>query len=162
MSSRETNKNHMKLPRSIHFLLAACIAVAGVAPAGCRETSRAAAMTVSTQSLARAALDTSKALTLLQIVNVYPAQKSCDATSRYANLYVCRKFTGGDTVYVFEECREVNKLALDTAAHYAGVVTRENLKVKWPDRLTIFVPAGFRMGSSVKCFLANLDFQTEY
>jgi hypothetical protein len=152
----------MKLPRSIHSLLAACIVVAGVAPVGCKETSRLAATTVSTRSLTRAALDTGKVLTLLRILEVYPALKSCDATSRYANLYVCRKFTDGDTVYVFEECREVNKLALDTVAHYAGVVTRENLKDKWPDSLTIFVPAGFRMGSNVKCFLANLDFQTEY
>jgi ribosomal protein S17 len=110
-------------------------------------------------NLKNASLDTT--WTLLNIKKIYPTQKECNTAEKYANLYICTKVSNGDTVYVFEECREVSKLAFDTI-HNTAVVDKDNMTVPNLNKVTVFVPIDFRVSSNIKYFFAKLDYLTEY
>jgi hypothetical protein len=129
---------------------------------GCKNINTGIKTTISVASFKKATLDTGKILTLLQILHTYPAQMDCNTNEKYANLYVCKKFTNGDTVYVFEECKKVARFALDTSFHYAAVIDKDNMVIHSPDEVTVFVPANFRIPINAKYFFAKLDYLTEY
>jgi hypothetical protein len=112
--------------------------------------------------LKKASLDTGKTQTLLEILNTYPAQMDCTTNEKYSNLYLCRKFSNGDTVYVFEECEKVDRLALDTISHFAAVIDKANVSVQYSDHATVFVPTNFAMPGNAKYIFAHLGYQTEY
>lgn len=129
---------------------------------GCNSKSLPVKTIISVKSLGRATLDQDRGYTLLQLLNVYPAQMDCTGSKRYANLYICKRFVNGDTVCVFEECNKVQSFALDTSYNYAAVIDKENIIDKWPDQFTFFVPGSFRMPKEAKCFFARLRYLTEY
>jgi hypothetical protein len=95
--------------------------------------------------------------TLLNIIKVYPAQNECNATEKYANLYICSKVSSGDTVYVFEECREVGKQAIDTI-HYYPFIDKENMTIPSSDKVTVFVPTDFKINTKLRYFSAKISF----
>lgn len=62
----------------------------------------------------------------------------------------------------FEQCSEVQRYALDTSEHYAAVVSKNNLRMTWPNNFIVFVPPTFRIADSTKCYFAKLEYMTEY
>ena len=128
----------------------------------CKSSNKDLKTTISVTSLKRATLDSSSPLTLFQILNTYPANIKCKVNERYANLYICRKFSNGDTVYVFEECTKVDPLAFDTIHHYAAVIDKNKVVMQCPNKFIVFVPANFKIPDDAKYIDAKLDYQTEY
>jgi hypothetical protein len=120
--------------------------------------------TISLTSLKRATLDTSSsAQTLLKIIRTYPAIMDCDEKEKYANLYVCTKWSTGDTTYVFENCREVDKYALDTSRGYPIVIDESNLNIQYPTNVTVFIPDNFKIPTDSKYFFSDaVGYLTEY
>jgi len=110
-------------------------------------------------NLNEAQLDSS--WTLLNIIKIYPKQKECNKSKKYANLYICSKVSNGDTVYVFEECEKVSHLAFDTI-HNTVVVNKDNVRVPSSDKITVFVPINFKIKSNIRYFSAKLGFLNEY
>lgn len=68
---------------------------------GCNRRTKTIQMSLPAAHLTKATLDTGKTLTLLQILDSYPAKQNCTDSLKYSNLYVCKKYSTGDTVYVF-------------------------------------------------------------
>src|ERR1700704_2154186 len=94
-----------------------CILLCVVLITNCTSKKTFPQTTVSLSSLKSATLDTGKAFTLLSILKTYPAKMDCDAKEKYTNLYVCKKWSNGDTIYVFEDCAKVSQYALtDTSS----------------------------------------------
>jgi hypothetical protein len=136
--------SHVKIPFSLSLVI-------GLFLMGCSRRSNAIQILVPTSHLTEASLDTGKALTLLKILATYPAKQNCTDSAKYSNLYICKQFTTGDTVYVFEECAEVQKYALDTSYHYAAVVSKTNIRNRWPNKFIILhlLYLGFRIMQNV-------------
>jgi hypothetical protein len=118
---------------------------------------------ISLASFKKASLDTVKGWTLLAVLKTYPAQIDCNANEKYANLYICKKWSNGDTVYVFENCQKVSRYALtDTTSHYPIVIDTTNLIMQYPSTVTIFAPTDFKLPNDAKYFFAHVAFLTEY
>jgi len=128
----------------------------------CTNKSAISKTTISVTSLKRQTLDTNKSLTLLKIVKTYPALTNCDKTEKYTNLYICTKWSTGDTTYVFETCQPVDKFALDTSFGYPIAINAKDLTIQYPDNVTVFVPVNFKIPTDSKYLFAHVGYLTEY
>jgi len=133
-----------------------------VALESCSNRTTVSKTTVSFASLERETLDTEKTLTLLKILKVYPALLECNKEEKYANLYICKKWSTEDTTYVFENCQKVDKLALDTSFNYPIAIDRTNLTIQYPTNVTVFVPNDFNIPAASKYFFGQVSYLTEY
>ena len=110
----------------------------------------------------KASLDANKVLTRLKVLKIYPAQLKCNQNEEYANLYICKKISDGDTVYVFDQCEEVAEFALDTNANHTVVINKNDTSVRSPAKVAIFVPVDFKMPKNAKYLFAKLSELSEY
>src|SRR5207248_1028103 len=83
----------------------------------------------------KATLDAGKVLTRIQVLKAYPIEMKCSVNEKYANLYICKKLTNGDTIYVFEECEEPAKFALDTNVDHVVVINKRDTPMHYPDKI---------------------------
>lgn len=125
----------------------------------CKSEIKPIITTISLTDLMKAQPDTfsNDGATLLNIIKVFPIRKECDVTTKYANLYICTKVSCGDTIYVFEECREVNKEAYDSNNYYP-YIDKRNMTVPDSDKISVFVPNDFKLEKNIKYFYGHMDF----
>jgi hypothetical protein len=123
----------------------------------CKNTSMVSKTTISLISFKKATLDTGGTFTQLKILKIYPAKMECDSSEKYANLYICKEFFNGDTIYVFEECKTVPKFALDTGAHHIPIIDTDDVLKEYPNKAIIFVPIDFKMPNNAKFLFAKLS-----
>jgi hypothetical protein len=124
---------------------------------GCNNKNTIAKTTILLAPFSRATLDTSGTDTQLKILKVYPAKMECNATEKYANLYICKKLITGDTIYVFEECEKIPDFALDTSADHIPIIDKDDVPKLFPNTVIIFVPTTFEMPHNAKYLFAKLS-----
>jgi len=123
----------------------------------CKSTDIVSKTTVSLVSFSRAKLDTTGAFIQLKILEIYPAKMQCTPNEKYSNLYICKELFNGDTIYLFEECKEVPPFALDTGAHHIPIIDKGDVLKEFPIKATIFVPANFKMPINAKYLFGKLS-----
>jgi len=94
------------------------------------------------------------------MVKVYPAQAKCAYAGEYANLYVT-KLLDGQSLYVFEFCKEVANYVYDTTGKYVPLIDTSNIVKGSRDSVTVFVPKDFNIPPGMKYVITELSFQGE-
>lgn len=96
----------------------------------------------------------------LSIKKVYPAQITCLGSEKYANLYVT-KLMDGQSLFVFQYCKEVPKFAYDTTGRYPPIIDTSNIVKGMQDSVIIFVPKDFNIPTGAKYVIADLSVMDE-
>lgn len=128
---------------------------------GCKSKIALAATTIKVmpENVSRIKADS---LIYLELLKVYPAQKDCYGSEKFANLYLCKKIDDNDSVYVMEECVKVSPLAFDTIHNYEGVISGKYSIKNIPSVVTVFIPDNFKLSNKTKIFFARMGYLTEY
>jgi hypothetical protein len=104
--------------------------------------------------------DTIRKYIHLSITKVYPAQMKCLGSENYANLYVA-KLLNGESLYVFEYCKEVPKFVYDTTGRNGPIIDTSDIRKSVQDSVIIFVPKNFNIPNGVKYVIADLSVMDE-
>jgi len=111
---------------------------------------------IAVRDLRKLSFDTSEVFTRVQILKTYQAQIDCTSNDQFANLYICKRLANLDTIYVFDECSQAPDFAIDTSINIeVGIYPKDTLK-NHSNRVTIFVPKGFRISKNAKYVFAKL------
>lgn len=89
----------------------------------------------------------------LEIITVYPAK---EVNSQNSNIYKCSFGRKGDTIYVFEANKKVDRDILNEIAKNSnGAIMNDELMKNPPKSTFIFVPEDFKLPDTAKFIFAS-------
>ena len=94
--------------------------------------------------------------TELKILETFPNNINCRSNRTYANLYICRRNSLNDTVYVFDLCNKAPAYSLDKSFKDNVCIMKENYLSHFPHYVSILVPKPFTISKRSKFIFASL------
>ncbi len=103
----------------------------------------------------RAETDTSNGYIELTMLNIYPAEHSCNDSEVYANLFIAKQLNG-NVIYVFEPCSKVDNYLFDTTGRYVPIIDTQQILHSQLKKVIVYVPKDFSMPKGVKYLVSKV------
>lgn len=110
---------------------------------------------ISVDRFEKATLDNADC-TGVTILKTFPSKMLCDSDTNFANLYLCKKISSNDTVYVFELCQKVLEFAVDKNFKENVCIMKDNVRFRIPKQVTVFVTNKFEISPNSKYIFSSL------